>query len=315
MPKSGYNTFVPTTSSKPTIILGVLLLILTAGSTAFAQGEGNRFVSGSLSMLLAVNTVECDIRIVTLVDSIEYTARGNYQEQALPRPAPGQPVPFQRSLFRLEVRFSPVAGNPEPNRMTLVCCPATAWEGGQVKQYMHVEGVRSFRTIDLARLEERLRATNRELFFRQVSEVRNLGGLAGMMRQIDRFYEFSPPTQENLQEEETIPVWKLTGRLRSVHHRELLPRFGGLDKRGNYPADFPSDIELYLGRHDDFPYKIRYLRRVSEQSEQKVLLFQESFFNVVLNGTPIDPARFVLHPPDDVIGVDDTDRSIRELGL
>ena len=272
-------------------------------------------MSGSLNTLLAVNTVECEIRIVTLVEGNEYTARGNYEEQALPRPAPGQPMPFQRSMFRLEVRFSPVAGNAEPNRMTLVNCPATDREGSQVKRYTHVEGEKSFRVIDLSRLEERLRATNMELLFTQVSEVRNLGGLAGMMRQIDRFYEFSSPTQEILQEEETIPVWKLTGRLRSVRHRELLQQFGGLDKRGNYPADFPSDIELSLGRHDDFPYKIRYLRRPSEQSEQKVLLFQETFFNVVLNGTPIDSARFVLHPPDDVIGVDDTDRFIKELGL
>ena len=305
-------------SPKSPIILGTLLLIFTAGGTAFAQGEGNRFVSGSLNMLLAVHTVECEIRIVTLVNSHEYVAGGRYEEQALPRPAPGQPAPFLRSMHRLDIWFPGsvrTASNAEPNRMTLVCHPATEREGSQVKRYSHVEGIKSFSVIDLTRLEERLRVTNRELFFAQVNEVRNLGGLAGMMRQIDRFYEFSSPTQENLQEEETIPVWKLTGRLRSVRHGDLLQQFGGLDKRGNYPADFPSDIELYLGRHDDFPYKIRYLRRISEQSEQKVLLFQETFFNVVLNGPPIDSTRFVLHPPDDVMGVDATDRFIRELEL
>ena len=305
-------------SQTSSIILGTLLLILAVHSTTAAQGEGDQYVSDSLKRLLTVNTVECDIRFEIFVDGREYTARGHYEEQTLPRTAPGQAIPFLRSMYRLEIFFSmnsSMTGSAEPNRMTLVCRPKTNGESSQIERYASVEGVQSFSTIDLTRLEERLRSSNRGLFFAQVSEVRNLGGLAGKMKQISRFYEFSLPTQENLQVEEAIPTIKLTGRLRDAPHKSLLSQFGSLDNRGHYPADFPSDIELWLGRHNDFPYKIRYLRRIAENSEQKELLFQESFFNVELNGTPISASRFVLHPPEDVVSKDDTDDFLKTLGL
>jgi len=304
---------------KSPIVLGTLLTTLAVCSTALAQGAGDRYVRDSLKTLLAVNTIECEIRIETFVDGRRYTARGRYEEQALPRMVPEQPTPFLRSMYRLDVFFPPnpsMANNAGSNRMTLVCRPGTNGGGGLVEQRTSIEGVQSFSMVDLTRLEERLRETNMELFFNQVSEVRNLGGLAGMMRQISRFYEFSLFTQENLQDEEAIPALKLTGQLRSVFYRELLPRFGGLDKRGHYPEDFPSDIELWLGRHNDFPYKVRYLRRVSEGAERKELLLQETFFNVIVNGTPIPASRFdPLTPPENIIGVDVTDRFIGELGL
>ena len=309
---------------KSLIILGALLIILATDSTAFAQtafaqSEGDRYVLRALNMLLTVNTIESDIRIETYVDGREHIARGRYEEQALPRTL-GQPPLFLRSMFRLEIFFSPIAGNSEPNRMTLVCRPRTdgasvSGARGQVERYTSIEGFRTFETIDLAMLEERI-LNSRTVTFAHISEVRYLGGLAGMIRQISRYYEFSLPTQENLQDGGTIPALKLTGRLRGEHYDRLLSQFGGLDARGHSPADFPSNIELWLGRHNDFPYKIRYLRRISGESERKELLLQESFFNVILNGTPIPSSRFdPLIPPEDIFGTDNTENFIWRLGL
>jgi len=307
-------------SKKNSCVLGTLLVTLAVCGVALAQGEGDRYVLDSLKMLQTVNTIECDLRIETFVDGREYTSRGRYEEQALSRTPPGQPPPFLRSMHRLEIYFSmnsSLASNAEPNRMTLVCRPGTDGEKSLAERYTIIEGDKSFSTIDLARLEQRIRTTNLEIPFTQVSEVRNLGGLLGMVRQISRFYECSLPTQENLQDEETIPALKLTGQLRSTHYENLLTQFGGLDKRGRSPADFPSDIEIWIGRHNDFPYKIRYLRRIAENSERKELLFQETFFNVVLNGTPIPASRFApLALPEGVFSVqDDTDNFIGALGL
>jgi len=302
---------------KNLIIFETLLAILVTCCTARAQGEGDKYVLDSLKMLLAVNTVECDIRIETVVEGKEHTARGSYKEQALVRRTPGQLTPFQRSTYRLHISMNSLTtGNHEPNQMTIVCRPSTNGDRSLVERYTFIEGEKEFSMIDLTRLEEKLKETNRELFFTQVSEVRNLGGLAGMMRQISRFYELSLPIQESLQDEEPIAALKLTGQLRSVHYKGLLSRFGGVDKKGEFPMDFPSDIEIWLGRHNDFPYKIRYLRRISEKSDRKELLFQETFFNVVLNGTPI-PAEdfFPLTPPVDVFMKDDTNDFIKSLGL
>ena len=302
------------------LILGTLLGLLAA-DVVRAQSEGDKYVLESLKKLLTVQTIECDIRIETFVDGKEHVIRGSYAEQAWPLSTPST---FLRSVYRLELSFpmDPSNMNPSnvaPNCMTLVCYASEDGEQHQLERYTSIEGVRSGSTINLKKLEERLKAANREVSYSQVSEVRNLGGLAGKMRQISRFYEFSHLSPENLQDEETIPTLKLSGALRSIHRKELLTQFGGLDKKGEYPAGFPSDIELWLGRHNDFPYKICYLRRTSEKSEQKEVLFQESLYKVVLNGTPIplSDSRFApLKFPEDIFNIqDETENCMKALGL
>ena len=307
----------PIMFTKKTVLWGTLLGIFTACGIAHAQGEGDKYVLDSLKVLSAMRTVEYDIRIETLADGKEYSARGDYAEQVLPQADPNS---FLRSMYRLDIYFwpnTPMANNTEPNQLTFVCPAPENGDDFRIEQRTSIEGVKKYRKIDLKKLEDRLKQTNSEMFFGQAGEVRNLGGLAGKIRQICRFYEFSVPTQENLQDEETIPTWKLTGTLKKIYHQDLLPQFGGLNTKGQYPADFPSDVEIWLGRHNDFPYKIRYLRRTSEKSEQKKLLFQESFHKVVLNGPPIPAARFAPLPiPEDVFSIpDETDAFIKELGL
>jgi len=306
---------------KNPFIFGILLVFLTVGSIAHAQSGGDKYVLDSLNMLLSARTIECDLRIETFVDDKEYTAKGQYVEQVLSRVTPNS---FFRSVYRLEITYfsmnAPMANDAELNQMTLVCHASEDGERHQIDRYTSIEGVKSGSTIDLKKLEERIKAANQEIAFSQVSVVRNLGGLAGMMRQISRFYEFASPTQENLRDQEMIPVWKLTGSLQNRHCQALLTKFGGLNKQGHYPADFPSDIEIWIGRHNDFPYKIRYLRRTSEKSEQKKLLFQQSFFKVALNETPFQPYTDLkfspLKFPADVFSVrDETDDFIKALGL
>ncbi|MDR0327393.1 MAG: hypothetical protein LBI05_03755 [Planctomycetaceae bacterium] len=300
---------------KKSIILSTLLGMLIVG-TVHAQSGGDGYVSRSLQVLLAARTIDSNIRIETFVDGKEYAFWGNYAEQALPRAT--QNV-FMRSVFRLELSSQTHSIGSTPNQMTLVCYASEDGEKHQIEQYTVIEGNQSGITIDVKKLENRLKAGNREIFFSQASELRKYGGLAGMMRQISRFYEFSLPTQENLQGDETVPAWKLTGTLRNIHRKELLTRFGGLDSKGHYPKDFPSDVELWIGRHNDFPYKVRYLRRISEKSEQKELLFQEAFYKVTLNGTPfpLSDARFApLKFPASIFSIQDyTDSFIKELGL
>ena len=291
--------------------------IMTVGSAVFAQGDGDQYVLDSQKILLAMQTIESDLRIETFVDGKAYTSIGRYEEQALSNTTPNT---FLRSMYRLEVYFSmnsPMPNDSEPNRMTLVCHPSEETGKNQITRYTSIEGVKSFSTVNLTTVERRFQAANREAMFAQISEVKNWGGLSGMMRQICRFYKFSTPTQETLHDEQPILTWKLTGAMQNIHIKELLPRFGDLDKEGRYPADFPSDVEIWLGQHDYFPYRIRYLRRTSEKSTPKQLLFQESFYKVTLNGTPLPASKFApLTPPEGVFSVqDDTENFIRVLGL
>ena len=295
--------------------------ILLAGQTLFAQGEGDQYVRNAVNTLRTLRTIQCDIRTDTFLDGKEYAAWGRYTEQALPEQTLTDTAasPF-RSVYRLEMNFtpnSPTANDAEPNRMTLVCYASEDGQTHQIERYTFIEGLKMFRVIDLKRIETRLRMTQAAMFIPQISAAHNLGDLAGKMQQIIRLYEFTLPIQENIQTEETVPALKLTGTLRNIHRQDLLTRFGGLTKRGGYPSAFPSDIELWLGQHNDFPYRIRYYRRPSESSEQRQLLLQESYHNVRLNGEPIPRVQFTpLMIPDDVFRVlDETDSIIRSLEL
>ena len=303
--------------SRKKYVSAMLIGILTVNGIALAQTEGDQLMQNSLNMLLAMRNVECDIRTEIIVDGKIYTAKGHYAEQALPYVMPDA---FFRSVYRLDIDFPmsvPGTNGAEPNRMTLVCHISDNGARHQIDRYISIEGSRSANTIDIKRLEERLRSASRENFFRQVSEVRNLGGLAAMLRQLHRFYEFSIPVQENLHEDEIISALKLSGTLRSIYRRELLAQFGGLNKQGHYPADFPSDVEVWLGAQNGFPYKLRYFRKPSEDSTQKELLFQETFHNVVLNGPPLSDSKFApLNLPEGIFSPEDeTDNLIRSLGL
>ena len=300
-------------SVKEFLILVTFLGILATDSLAFAQSRGDGLVQMSLERLLAFRTIRCDIRIETFVDGVRYTALGRYAEQVLPQ---ATPETFLRSEYLLEINFPihlTAASDSAPNRMALVCYAAEDGRIHRFERYVFIEGNQTFSMIDLRRLETRLQET---LFFSQASEVRNLGGFAGKMRQISRFYEFSQFAQDNFQDgETTIPALRLNGTLRNIYHRELLGRFGRHDESADYPVDFPSDIEVWLGRHDDFPYKIRYFRRISGNSDQKQLVFQESFHNVELDGEPIPSTVFAPLAHEGAFMEDVTDAFLQSLGL
>ncbi|MDR3199170.1 MAG: hypothetical protein LBU34_14985 [Planctomycetaceae bacterium] len=282
---------------------------------------GGNYLKQSIARLLSVKTLESDIRMDIYIDGVEYSARGRYEEQALPKPLAGE---FLRSMYRLDINFLtniPTAPGSEPNRMTVVCHLSEDREQSQIWQYKSVEGEKTFNIIRISPVERAIKESKREPRFTQISEVCNLGGLAGQLRQIDRFYEFTALAQPaTLDEDGSIEVWKIAGVLRPQHFDGLVKQFGGLDKKGQYPVDFPSDIEIWIGYGDGFPYKIRYLNRPSEKSAKRKLLLQSSYFNVLMNGEEIPLVRFAAFEQGEqlegVFGFKDiTDLFIESLGL
>jgi hypothetical protein len=298
----------------------------TTFSALFAKDDvasdlGGKYLNQSIERILTLKTIESDIRLDVYVDGIEHSARGRYEEQALPKPLAGE---FLRSMYRLDVNFLtnvPATPGSEPNRMTVVCHLSEDREQNQIWQYMSIEGEKTFNIIKISPVEKAIKQSKKEPRFTQISEVRNLGGLAGQLRQIDRFYEFSVPAQsETLSEGGSIDVLKIVGVLRPVHFDTLINQFGGLDKKKKYPPTFPSDIEIWLGRQDGFPYKIRYLNRPSEKSARRSVLLQSSYFNVILNGEEIPSVRFAAFDQGEylegVFGFQDiTTAFIKSLGL
>jgi hypothetical protein len=302
----------------PAAIFFALTAILPATENTISS---DFILQQSISSALLQRTIESDMRISVFVDGIEYAARGRYEEQVAPNVKPGN---FLRSMYRLDVNFlsdTPAAPGSEPNRMTIVCHLSNDLEKNQIWQYTSVEGKKSLNIIKVSTLEAAIQHSQKTAVFGTLSGVKNLGGLSAQMKQLASFYEFTAsPTAETIEGENPVKVWKLTGTVKKELFKTLIERFGGVEKKGAYPSDFPSDIELWIGQTDFFPYKIQYLNRPKENSEKRTVLYRASYYNVMLNGKEIPASQFAMlekgEYPEGVFNFTDiTQQVIRSLGL
>lgn len=271
-------------------------------------------------MLLSTKTIECNMRLDVVVDNVEFSARGKYVEQVLPKPVSD----YQRSMFRQDLNFlmdMPATPGSEPNRLTIVCHASADYEKGRIWRYRSVEGNKSIDFIRLAALETAIKRSKSAKIHQTAVETWNLGGLAGMLKQVDRFYEITEFVEtEELEGMENITVWKIVGKLRKPYLDAFAKKLGGIDKKGKYPNDLPSDVELYLGQGDRFPYKIRYLNRSSETSFSLKKLSEITYFDVLLDGEEIPEFHFMTFDRGEMSeGVfefqDATNAFIRSLGI
>ncbi|MDR0869934.1 MAG: hypothetical protein LBN39_03995 [Planctomycetaceae bacterium] len=300
-------------------VAGAAFFLLYLAQLAAAEENrltGKFVLEQTIKSVAAIKTIESDIRMDVFVDGIEFSARGRYEEQAVPKPAA---TPFLRSMYRLDVNFLsdvPAAPGSERNRMTLVCHLDTDREKNQIWQYTSIEGTKTLNAIKISLLEDAVKRSGKLPYFGSVSEVRNLGGLAAQLKQLAVFYDFDTLQKDTGKDN----VWKITGAVRKEHFDKLIARFGGIDKKKRYPSDFPSDAEIWIGRDDFFPYKIIYYNRPSENSPKRNILYRSSYFNTKLNSTEIPPEMFATFEegeyPDGVFGLlDITAVVIRSLGL
>ena len=298
-----------------------LLYYIFLTHSAVADNYGESLIKRSVEMIGTLKTIECNLRMDVWVDNVEFSSRGRYEEQVAKY---SQSDDFFRSMYRLDINFltdQPLAPGSDPNRMTVVCHLSEDRQKSQIWQYLSIEGKKELNIIRLPALEDAVKRSRTEPKFKSVNEVRNLGGIAAMLRQIDQFYEFTASPRNGKQEGDGGDVWILTGVLRKEQYSRLLEQFGGLGKRKKLPEDFPSDIEIWIGQSDFFPYKIRYFNRPTEDSKKRTPLTQTSYYDVVLNGEEIDSGNFALFNengeyPDGMINFkDDTEGFILTLGL
>lgn len=138
-----------------------------------------------------------------------------------------------------------------------------------------------------------MRQSPKKVQFRTTGEVWNFGGIVGTLRQIEQFYEIVGEAEEvEWTSGEKGTAWKISGTLKKSHFDRILGAMGGVGKKGRYPSNLPSDIEIYIGKNDMFPYKIRYLNRKTEQSPPSHMLMELTYFDVLLDGDPILEYRF-----------------------
>ncbi len=302
--------------------LGILLEISFAAQTEEKTSNAERLFNGMFANVQLLQSIEAGIRMDVAVLGKEYSVRGKYEEQRLQNPPPGD---FQRSMYRLDLNFvmdSPSLPGTEPNRLTIVCHPTSDRDSGRLWQYVSIEGDKTVKYFKLAALEDAVRRSNKQALLGSVGEIKNLGGLLGTLKQIARFYEFTESPKETVMEGgSSLSVWKLVGTLRPEYWDKMVKVFGGLEpKTQNFPGQMPTDIEIFIGRDNAFPYKIEYQNRLQKESTTRTLLTRIVYFDVSCNGEPIPEFKFSAfdkgESPEGVFQTtDETARLIRSLGL
>jgi hypothetical protein len=336
------------------IIIGVLSIgaINFAQSELFAQNESlNDFnESGAVILKRSIDTisrfvrVECNMRISTFVDGLEFAANGRYEEQAVAASGlardklkedvgdvvrRGRLSEFQRTMYRQELYFAmdTLSGQTGPNRIILVCYPSkNDSKNGNIWQFRSINGVKTLNQINIEAVEAAIKRSRgvgggvnvtESRMFLQVGMLWNVGGMSGVLGQIDRFYEFGELPKVELIDH--VKVVKLVGSMRRAYFDILLQNHGGLDASNRYPSNLPCDIEVYIGVNDSFPYKIRYLNRKTEQAKPNNLLVEINYGNIIINGDPIPEHRFSTFQNEVPAGVSKIDSSteqyIKSLGL
>ncbi|MDR0391320.1 MAG: hypothetical protein LBH59_05405 [Planctomycetaceae bacterium] len=336
------------------IITGFLFILIVNSTQQdlFAQNNPLNELneSGAVVLKRSIDTisrfirVECNMRISTFVDGSEFAADGKYEEQAVNsvgleenknREIAGAIAPknqlseFQRTMFRQELNFTVDKLQTEPDRIILVCYPdKNDSKNGNIWQFRSINGIKTLNQINIDVVEaaiKRSRNINNGVvgadsrMFTQVGMLCNVGGIAGVLGQIDRFYEFGElPKVETINNAKTL---KLAGTMRRAYLDILLKKHGAsdTDKNNRYPSNLPCDIEVYIGINDSFPHKIRYLNRKTEKAKPNNLLSEINYNNIIINGDPIPEHHFSTFQNEVPAGVSKIDSSteqyIKSLGL
>ncbi len=213
-------------------------------------------------------------------------------------------------LLRYESRFQ-LAG--EPSSLLQVC------DGRYLWVYRKLGDEETLSQVDLRRVQQELEATGNLDKIVAVGWWPGLGGIPRLLRQLHDYLQFGPVEEDQLDDRNgPVPVWKLRGRWKPERLAESLPdrktkaaeRLGP----GVLPGHVPDRVVLYLGKTDEFPYRIEYRRRASgakDAADRPLLTMQ--LHTVHLNAT-VHPTHF-LYNPGDLECVDRTIPFLKELGL
>ncbi len=230
-------------------------------------------------------------------------------------------INMQSELFgeSLTVVGQYLQGAPDSRRLRL---DLKLKQGGQVCTLRQVsDGTavwvqqNTLETSRLGRIDiNRAAAALHQSGFRAGIDVLALGGLAQVLDSVHRSFEFQSLRAEKLGVHATyavLGVWKPAAveRLKPVDQpgAESSPPL----TVDSLPEFMPTQIEVFIGRDDLFPYQVDYYRAAhpGTRSDSDQLLARMKFVDVHFD-VPIDPAQFVFSPGERV-PVDDTEAFLR----
>lgn len=196
-------------------------------------------------------------------------------------------------------------------------------DGRDLWQYRNLSGKETLTRIDVARVRRALGESSSIDRLDGIGNWIGLGGMPKLLRGLYGNFDFTLLGNTSLTGQVPVAVWKLQGQWKPEKLMELLPdqetavREGRPLNLGKLPLPVPHQVVLYLGRADEFPYRVEYLRSEPDtengNSPRGRAINTIEFIEVNLN-TPIHPSRFVYNPGD-LEDVDETGHFLKSLGL
>ncbi|MDR3109968.1 MAG: hypothetical protein LBU65_09845 [Planctomycetaceae bacterium] len=302
---------------KTTVFIIVLLLMITS-IKSFAQNreaanESVPIISATMSKLRSHESLKANIRMDITLDGEEYATQGKYVEEEATITSGDD---LSRSRFRLDLNF-PLSSSESLgkglNKMTVICDKEIVW------QYISIENNTWLNKIDINKVLDAIKKSPKKSKFSTVGGITGLGGLGGLVRSIRDNYVFTnEPVDFLLKGKTPLKVWKISGTMQPDLRGRLETELGKTKEQTIFPSHLPTDVEIYVGQDDDFPYRVHYYNTPDPNHPQtRTSITQLVFFDVLINDGTIPSYLFKSSfDQNNTSGQNDiTDDFIKSLGL
>ncbi|MDR1494046.1 MAG: hypothetical protein LBT05_15190 [Planctomycetaceae bacterium] len=271
------------------------------------QGEADSLFREMLSSVEGAISISANIRQQINLFGTEFHGVGSYHELKTPE-LHGK----EMTRFRLELQIQSPATAKEvgsPNSITVVCDRTYKY----IYRYISLEDEKILERIEIKRLTDALEAERRSDIPTEVGSMFGLGGLAGMLREVRKRYDFlETPVRTQIGEENNkINVRKIRGELKPALIKSLT-EMDSNNKKQKIPNYIPTAIDIFIGDDDRFPFRFDYFWTADASPPSGERFGYFLFYNQVLHD-PISETMFDYFPSENLSPTDVTEQIIRRM--
>jgi len=285
-------------------------------SSPESSGGADFVYRDMLSAVEGATSISTDVRQQIRMFGQDYKAFGSYHEL--------KPTEIRETgavRFRLDMRMESPAdasgttdANPG-NSLTVVRDNSYNF----VYRYLTLEGEKRLERIEIHRVVEAIEKQGRKDIPTEAGSICGLGGLAGMLLEVQNRYAFQDEpirTQINekngLEKSKPIDVWKIHGQLKPEIVKRLTVEVA--DKKQTIPKHTPTAVDIYIGMSDRFPYRFDYYWSADGKETHSSPFAYLLFYNIELHTRKnISDAIFDYRPPGNIPPEDITDKVMNHL--
>ena len=271
------------------------------------SGETDSLYREMLSSVEGAISISASVRQQIRMFDQEYTASGEYYELKTTELRGKGAV-----RFRLDMNVQALADAKEDhpgNSLTIVCDKTY----NNIYRHFSVEGENRWEKIEIKRLLEAIEKQGRSDIPTEVGSMFGLGGLAGMLREMRKQYDFNvnPVTTQIQEKKSTMAVRKIQGRLKPEIVTALTAEVSG--KKQPIPKHTPTTIDIFIGVDDRFPYRFDYFWTADGSESTGEPFASLLFYNLILHDRNISETIFDYLPPGNISPVDVTDQVMNQM--